>query len=159
MEQKSIDQNLRSDVCFDIDDWIRDADQTIWIADLSNGLTAYRDDGRPEHVYSAWSRLKQYCEEHDVYVKSLVLKFRSHVEKIPQSEVYFMRNSLLGGFSKKGVRNDHSLLVGTLQEEVLVVQKWKVPELILTSTNERPIDENALRSMIWKKNTSHLLPG
>lgn len=148
MSQKSLD--LKTDPCFQIDSFIEDADQTIWMADLSDGRTAYRDDGRPGYIYSSWDRLREYCLENNLYVKGMTLKFRSHLEMIPQSEAYFVRNSILGSFGKKKTVNRHYFLVGTLQKEVLLVQKWQVPELLLISTKEREINDDTIRSMIWK---------
>ena len=70
-------------------------DKTCWIAELSNGVLVYQDDGREtEKEYSSWIRLKEYLKENNLNIIRLFLKFRSNVlDVIPSNkEGYFFFN-------------------------------------------------------------------
>ena len=126
-------------VCFERDGWIQDIEEstTIWICTLSNGEIIYQDDERPDRMHhSAWVRLKNYCEANGLYVVKIQLKFRSHSEFVFDEEAdgYCFRKGVLGSF---GSANQHFYLVGILKNGIVNMQKWSVPELILSETDER----------------------
>ena len=55
----------------------------IWIAELSNGEMIYQDDGKPDcYPESAWLRLKEYCEQNNLSIKSISVKNRSIQKQI-----------------------------------------------------------------------------
>ena len=109
----------------------------IWSVVLSDGTTVFQDDYRPE-VYpeSAWVRLKQYCKETGLYIKSMKVAFRSHEVDVGEEEdgVYFCKGA--SAFMTSNITNE-LYIVGTLNDGVLRVEKWKVPELIKEGTELR----------------------
>ena len=125
-------------VCLESDSWIQDIEEstTLWIASLSDGTKAFMDDDRPNLYHSAWVRLKEYCETNNLHVVKMQLKFRSHSEFVfdEDSEGYCFRKGVLGSF---GSANQHFYLVGILKNGIVNMQKWSVPELILSETDER----------------------
>lgn len=127
-------------VCFEPDSWLQDRfeSETTWICTLSNGETVWQDDDRPEmESHSAWIRLKKYCEQNNLHVIDMQLKFRSHSEFVrdPEGEGYCFRKGVLGGFGMEVTQQFY--LVGILKNGVVHMQKWSVPELILTEEDDR----------------------
>ena len=127
-------------VCFKIDDYIEDRDRAIWIAKLSNGETVYQDEDRYGPSDYAWFRLRNYCKSKKIKIDSILIKFRSHTEKIIDNdgEGVFFRNKALAGFSNPGV----------IKDGIIKVDHWMVPELIFEETDERPVDGHE-ESIIW----------
>lgn len=119
-----------NNICTEIDDWLEDIllHNACWIVELSNGLTVIQDDGRPgQKIRSAWERLGIYCRANCVDILNMRLKFRSHVEHIgDNAQGFFFCYSVYGGFSK----SYNAYLTGTLNEGILRVSKWQVPELV-----------------------------
>lgn len=109
--------------------------ETIWIAELNNNIVAYDDTGR---VNNAWLELKKYCEENNVKINKLSLKFRSHVENIPVGESYYVIRSVLAFFKSEVVHNYFN--VGVLNNNELINFKYKIPELLLHSKEVRNIE-------------------
>lgn len=108
---------------------------TRWVVKLSNKQCVFQDDGRPG-VYpeSAWLRLKDYCSENDLWIVSMFLQFRSHVEHLP--------NNAAGYFFKKGVRGGgfdtkELFLTGIQYGSEVEITKWYVPELLVSSKEIR----------------------
>ncbi len=126
-----------------IDSYIRDKDEAIWIADLSNGDTIYMDDNRPgEEPASAWLRLRDYIKETNYNIERFYLKFRSHIEMpLPDKALgYFFCKRALAGLSS-GV-TIHSFMIGTLREyEVIHTEDWQVPALLKGITQQFQIHE------------------
>ena len=137
-------------VSFELDSFITDKDKTIWIATLSDGRVVYEDEYRPEYTeHRAWIRLGQFCQENNLYVKKMAIKFRSHIEELEESsEGYFFRRGALGshGASKKTTR--HFYLSGPIIDGIICVSKWLVPELILEESENREIEGNR-DGIIW----------
>src|SRR5690606_30380695 len=76
-------------------------DHCIWIATLSNDQTVYQDDW---NTPSAFERMRDYCRENQLFVRSVLIRFRSHVEKVydGEGEGFFFRKAILGAlFSDK----------------------------------------------------------
>lgn len=126
------------------DDYIRDLQdrgQTIWIAELSDGTSAYYDDDRPGNlINSSWIRLRYYLQENNLSIKRLRLKFRSNHKLVGEgADGYFFCKQLFGGFGKKG---KGFYLTGTLRSSILTVEQWVVPELEWSGSEIREIPEN-----------------
>lgn len=127
-----------SGVCREQDDFIQSKylDETLWVATLSDGTTAYQDDGRPGlDERSAWVRLRRHCLETGVRVTGISLRFRSRtVVAAPEgAAAYFFRKNIVGFAS--GGANQHCYLVGWQEEPggPVKVVRWRVPELVPTS--------------------------
>lgn len=116
-------------ICTKIDGWLEDVylSKARWEVVLSNGLTVYQDDDRPGlKPASAWERLYDYCRENDVYVQSMIIRFRSHVEPIgSNADGFFFSKCVTAGFSS----SMDSFLTGTLVNGILTVSKWSIPAL------------------------------
>ena len=112
----------------------------IWIVELSNGQTVFQDDSRPD-VYpeSAWIRLKQYCKNENVYIDSMRLQFRSNEIDIGSGAdgYYFCKG--VSAFMTTNITN-HLYIAGILDNDVVRVSRWKVPELIKEGTELRNPD-------------------
>ena len=122
------------------DDWIESYREgnPIWIATLDDGLDVFRDDGRWDNTdYSAWTRLKKYCEENNRTIKHLRFGFRSNMFNLEDDaqEYVFIQGirgiypNLQQGFWKLGVVKDN----------VAYLRKWFIPEMLPESSiEERP---------------------
>tara|TARA_R110000824_G_scaffold14985_5_gene63387 strand:- start:7623 stop:8105 length:483 start_codon:yes stop_codon:yes gene_type:complete len=123
----------------EFDDYINIyADQNpLWIATLSNDEVIYQDDGRPDvEPASAWTRLKQYCDTNDLYIQSIKLRNKSHIEDLGSGhDGYFFCKS--AGALLFGDMTQHAFVFGTLNGENLSVRRWRLPELISESVEER----------------------
>lgn len=101
-----------------------------WIARLSNGETIIQDDYRPGvEPHSAWLRLMGYAHTQKINVVELYIQFRSHIEKpLPVNAAgYYFSKSMIGyPGAKTGM---HFYLIGYLQDGLVHIQSWKVPEL------------------------------
>lgn len=131
-------------ICTREDDFTRadqiDRGQAQWLVRLSNGLTVIQDDGRPGvSPHSAWLRLKCYCEREGTAIREMWLRFRSREERsVPaDADGYF--------FSRQAVRTTNHTdtlqfyLLGYLQTGILMVQRWKVPELFMVEEQRRDL--------------------
>ena len=128
-------------------------DKTIWIASLSNGQTVFQDDERTgAYPHSAWVRLKDYCEEEDVYINDLKIKFRSHVVPIPRADGYhFMK----GVGCVVGSGQEDFFIFGTLENGTLKRTWYKIPEIIENKTANIEEDEiSKYESLIIKGSTN-----
>ena len=103
----------------------------MWIAKLSNGETIYQDDGRPEvEPASAWLRLKDYCDQEKIHVKSLLLKNKSNqivaVEDDDNDGIFLTKAA--GAF----LFGDETLQffnVGVIKDGKAYLTKWKMPDM------------------------------
>lgn len=110
-----------------------DCRKAIWIAELSDGRTAYQT------LDKDWASLKALCEAEKVRVKRLRLRFRSHHVDFaaPLAENYWLINGFivsLGG----GVQ--HTINVGVPVGDKMVVRRWRTPELEPFDTEIRELD-------------------
>lgn len=123
----------------------------IWIAKLSNGETVYQDDGRPNvQPESAWLRMKQYCEENDLYIESIQVRNRSHVEDVGVGHdgYFFCKGAGALLFQDLTI---HTFNIGHLEDEKLHVRIWRLPELIPERFEERDPYEVSHECLIVKK--------
>ena len=121
-------------ICTVCDDFVP---ELRWIVELSNGLTVYQDDGRPGlEPASAWIRLKSYLQEYSlVKIEKFRIEFRSHIEYLPdRQEGYYFS---LGVGATWGGSTDRHFNTGILVGDEIRIITWKVPELIVFSTETR----------------------
>ena len=99
-------------------------------------LIASDDDREGDFHPSAWIRLKQYCKETGLYIKSMKIAFRSHEVDVGEEAdgFYFCKGA--SAFMTSNITNE-LYIIGTLNDGVLRVEKWKVPELIKEGTELR----------------------
>lgn len=109
--------------------------ETIWIVTLTDNTVVYDDTGR---VDNAWLNLRAYCLENNLKIAKLSLRFRSHWEHLPVGQSYYFIKSVLGQFGTE--HNVHYYNVGVYDGNKLINHKFRVPELLLESTEERKID-------------------
>lgn len=141
-------------ICKEKDDFIDSKEmwEAHWRVDLNNGEQVYDDDGRrnekDQPMISSWLRLKEYCDEHKLWITSMYLRFRSHYEHItPNADGYFMKK---GGLASPGMPTHHYLIVGVVEQHIINVNKWKIPELIVEEEDTRKLKNN-LEWTILKK--------
>jgi hypothetical protein len=115
-------------VCFENDAFVNAGENTIWIAELSDGSVVYQDDYRPcEAEPSAWLRLCEYCRQNNLGVRKFYLQFRSHVENIElDGERLFWIKGLRRG---SGTVEKHQYVTGVVKNGVLERTWWRIPEL------------------------------
>lgn len=119
-----------------------------WVVHLNNGTTVFQDDGRPGLSENAWLRLKKYCEENKLYIVRMHVQNRSNVKRLPsEMDGYVFRKGVRGVFGVDGTTN--LFFTGWLSQDVLTVQKWRVPEMILENTEIRCI--NSMKDVLIKK--------
>ena len=131
-------------VCLTQDEYVTDLEQgcltASWRGTLSNGQTVIQDDDRPGvDPPQAWLRLQKYACENKLSIVKMWLQFRSNVQDkiLPENaDGYFFCKqacSFLHGSSK----TFHFYVLGSLQNGKLVVQRWKVPELVMIEQESR----------------------
>ena len=99
-----------------------------WMVVLNNGTTVYQDDGRFE-PNSAWERLGIYCKQNGLYITDMQIRFRTNIKKLPSNkDGYFFCKMARGMFG--GPKTLHLFLVGYLEDGLLNLTKWKVPEML-----------------------------
>jgi len=114
---------------------------TRWIVTLSNFDVVYQDDWRTGKDFEqpTWLRLKEHCLEKKLYIKNIRLQNRSHNIAIPsEKEGYYFTKAVGGTF---GGPNFHLYFVGWVEKGGVIVQKYKIPELIKRGTEVREIEE------------------
>jgi hypothetical protein len=112
----------------------------IWIVTLNNGETVYRDDGRPGLLtHNAWRRLYHYCEENSLHIISMTIGFRDNRYALtPNADGYYFALGARGMFG--GSKTTQLFFVGTLQNTSLVVQCWRVPEMLEEESEVRSLE-------------------
>lgn len=110
-----------------------------WIVQLNNNEVVYQDDGRPNLPHNSWLRLKEYCEYNDLYITYMHIQFRSNKKELPRDmDGYSFSYGVRGEFGADSVTK--LFFTGYLSKGILTVSKWRVPEMILESTQVRSID-------------------
>ena len=110
----------------------------VWVATLSNGQVIYQDDERegvePE---SAWERLGLYCKEHNLYVVDMYVQNGTNVIQVGEDYdgYYFCKGA--GGFLYGDGRTYHLYIVGTLENGLLQVISYNVPEMTVQISENR----------------------
>jgi len=126
-------------ICTTKDQYIVNYQETYpcWVVTLSSGLVVFQDDFRPGiEPHSAWERLYHYCHANDDYISKMIVRFRSNVQSLPENAdgYYFSKGVRAGIYA---VRTLHLFFTGTLNNGLLEVQCWKVPEMIPELIEER----------------------
>lgn len=120
-------------------------DQCRWEAKLTNGEMVYDDLAIP----IAWQRLKEYCEENNLGVCGLTIGFRDITVAMPHNKSgYFFRR-----MDRKNVLSEETkelFLPGYIEDNELIVKKYKMPEVELEETESRAI-KDYLESIIWNE--------
>lgn len=125
-----------------------------WYAVLSNGETAYEDDGRPDcSINSGWVRLGNYVKKHQIYISELYLQFRSHIEALPGGKYgYYLSKGAVGSFGM----SHGCYWVGYIDglsdnlDEYYQVRcfQFQVPELIVCDNEFRTVNRNDPRLIL-----------
>lgn len=128
-------------ICTQLDDFMVDyiERKARWEVKLNNGEKIYQDDGRPGvQPYSAWRRLRKYCEENQLYIIEMLFGFRSNTYSLPSNaDGYFFSHGSRGCFGS--TRTIFLFHVGVLQNGILNVTCWKTPEMLKENTECRDI--------------------
>jgi hypothetical protein len=122
-----------------------------WEVNLNNNEHVVMDcDNINISIRNSWLRLKNYCLMNDLYIVDMIIGFRSNIFSLPSNmDGYFFCKGVRGAF---GVPKTMQLFfVGALQNGVLEVSCWKVPEMLKEKTENRNIAEN-LECLITKNN-------
>lgn len=121
----------------------------MWVANLSNGLTAYQSDDNPSMPHhNSWTCLKQYAEENDLYIRNMVLRFRDHTEVIGDGhDAYYFVHMLLGNFIGY---NQIFYNAGVLVDGVININQWVIPEIITMDSytknvNDQYVEDSLIR--------------
>jgi hypothetical protein len=115
----------------------------MWIAKLSNGETVYQDDDRPEvHPASAWLRLRDYCIQEKIHVKSLLLKNKSNqVVAIQDDENDGVFLTKAAGAFLFGDETLEFFNVGVIKNGKAHLTKWKMPDMTRDLREEREAEQ------------------
>ena len=116
---------------------------TIWVAELSSGETVWQDDGRegaePE---SAWLRLGIYCEENGCHVTCFTIQNGTNTIQIKEdADGYFFCKGAGGFLFTSNEETYQSYIVGTLNDDLLRVTVYNVPELTVHYSENRDPEE------------------
>jgi len=122
-----------------------------WEVTLNNGEHFCQDDGRPGlKPRSAWLRLGKYCQENDLYITNMLIGFRDNVHHLPpDQDGYYFSHGARGAFGNP--KTMKLFFVGALQNGVLEVTCWKVPEMLKEATTIRDVN-GAGECLITKNN-------
>lgn len=144
-------------VCTHEDDFLREQamkGQARWTARLSSGQLVYQDDNRPgEEPASAWVRLAEHLRNTGERIVSLWLQFRDHVERPLADDAAGYFFARVAGGVWPGDETYDFYLLGQLEYQLengltkasVMVQRWKVPELIFCEVTQRdPEDARAM---------------
>ena len=124
---------------------------TVWTCTLSDGTQAYQDDGRPDiKPKSAWLRMKQYCEQNNLYIESIKVRNRSHAEDVGSGHdgYFFCKGAGALLFQDLTV---HTFNIGHIENGKLYVRTWRLPELVAERFEERDPYEASPDCLIVKK--------
>lgn len=125
-----------------------------WVAKISNGLECIQDDNREcLEKKQAWLRLKDYCQKEKVYIKELILQFRSNkISPLPKdAEGYFFCNKVLKFINDKKLIN--FFVIGTVHQNLLLTKTFVIPSLQLVSEEVRNLSSSSVEHswIIWRQ--------
>lgn len=138
-------------VSFEYDEYINQfwEDRPRWEVILSNGSKVYQDDNRPGTTITAWERLRNYCINNNLFIVSMKVAFRDNVKSLPENmEGYYFRRMMKCFFGSN--KSKESFIVGYQEDGVVKVKIFSVPEIVLETEEERPVDLEDL-SLISQK--------
>ena len=137
----------------------------LWCATLNDGTLVYSDYERPDNPRSPWLRLKEHCQDNNVFITKIeVIMFGAQRTVMLEDE-----NGLDGVFIVRGASRDlnlftdepgpsyKQLVVGLLREneDVIDVKKFCWPENELEKLNQTRVltPENA-KLMLFKNGST-----
>jgi|TARA_R110000824_G_scaffold363432_2_gene551417 hypothetical protein len=125
--------------------------QSVWVATLSTGEDVIQDDDREgAEPPSAWLRLGQHCKENDCYITDMYIQNGTNkIEMEKGADGYYFCKSA-GGFLYGG-DTIHSYIIGVLNEGVLRVTSWGVPQLTSDFAETRDVNDVPIECLITKK--------
>ena len=137
-------------LCEVLDEFIDE--KPLWFADLSDGRRIWMDDNREGcEPNSAWLRLGEHIKKNEIKIVEIGLRFRSHIEMPlpPNAQGYYFCKQLLASISGESI---HSFLIGQVEDDVITVQEWTIPELIHQRTYQINI-KDAMEGCVIKWDT------
>lgn len=127
-------------------------DKAIWIAELSNGIIVYQDDGKNSEIeYSAWIRLKEHLLKNNLCIVKMYIRFRSNIMYLLEDNAdgYFFSIGIIGMMSSS--ENINFYILGSVKNNKVHVKKIKIPELIVFDEEERELDKCSEHQLILNK--------
>jgi len=119
-------------------EWLDQKDIAGWQVQLNTGQMVYEDDERPGFIPSAWERLCLHCKNTGEYIESMWIRFRDHVELVgTKEEGFYLFKEIRHHPSWK--KPEFYYIAGILQDNIIKCQKWKLPEILVDSTENREI--------------------
>ena len=137
------------ELCLEEDSFLDE--KCIWIAKLSNGVSVYQDDDRPNiEISSAWKRLKKYLKDNDhICIEKINVKFRSHTEEILSKEGIYYYSCGFMCSAVEGFRS-HFHVFGKKINDLQVECIWyKAPEITKFDSKVKNIIECNKESLIY----------
>lgn len=127
-----------------------------WIVHLSNSTDVIQDDGRPGLEWSAWKRLREYVYENDLSITGLSIQFRTNKIKIlGEASGFFFCNSIAACLNSDD--RFHYFILGKVENDVVITQKWLVPLMIHVENGVRKVQE-ALDCVIFNDSRRKTIP-
>lgn len=119
-----------------------------WEVTLSDGRKVYQDDERQGD--SSWKFLRKYLEVNpSLSIAKMFIGFRDNTYALPDNaEGYFFRNSVLSCW---GAWEKHSFIVGILEDGLVKVKKYELPELSFLGDEVRTIEDSGESLIICQK--------
>lgn len=102
-----------------------------------------------KHPAECWKELRRFLVDNKNYeVIGMMVGFRDNLIALPaQAEGYYFRCSILATYNWE----KHSFIIGALENGILTVAKYELPEVIYLGSEQRnPLE--AEESLIWRKN-------
>jgi len=116
--------------------WLEQNDSAGWQVQLNTGEMVYEDDDRPGFIPSAWERLCLHCNETGNHIVSMWIRFRDHVECVgTEKEGFYLFKEIRHHPSWE--KPEFYYIVGVLQNDIIKCTKWKLPEVLVDSTEDR----------------------
>lgn len=144
--------NLEDNVYFGEDEYTNHwrEHHARWCARLNDDRIVYQDDNRPGCTpHDGWSRLKQYCEDSGQYIKHFWLQFRSNSVQLPTDQEGYMFVKMVRGWI--GGDSIYYYLCGYINNQNLIVHKYKIPELLIDDVSHRDLDKYDLYTIRKKE--------
>ncbi len=130
-------------ICTELKGDILDADVPFWYLRLNDGTMVYQDDCINHDPQSAWERLCSYCDSSKQYIDQIWIRFRSNIVTLPTGKSgWWLKKGILAGITKDMQRrwpDQHFFIIGYVEDNVLKVTKWRLPELIDWEQEDREI--------------------
>ena len=136
----------------DKNEWLkhfrRNKTGTWIIIELTNGSTHFRDH------FNGWLEIKRICDDENIFIKRLYLKFRSHLVEIDikDADGLYLVRSILG---KIGGKSKEHYTTGVVKGDKVYKKMWMIPELISERDSEDSIERCFEQAIIYDKTKVH----